>query len=69
MKKSEIRIGGYYTIRVGGEIVTLRVDAVEEGTIGRGRVTPAYRVTLSTGRKITFRSVRHWLSPKILDRR
>lgn len=66
MKKSEIKVGGLYQSKVNGQIVTVRVDAIDyigdgfrvggHGRRGRGN-TLAYRITnLATGRKLTFKS-------------
>lgn len=57
MKKSEIRVGGYYLAKVNGRVTTVRVDAIREGGFTRGGSQTAYDVTnLRTGRKTTFRS-------------
>lgn len=59
MNKSEIRVGGLYTARVSGRIVTVRVDMIREVPRqgGKGIYCTAYDVTnLTTGRQTTFRS-------------
>ncbi len=57
MKKSEIKVGGHYTAKINGRIVTCRVDAIREGGFTQGGSQVAYDVTnLTTGRKTTFRS-------------
>lgn len=59
MKAKEIQVGGFYTARIGGNFVTVRVDAIEDVAYpaGRSRGYTAYHVTnLKTGRKTTFRS-------------
>ena len=66
MKKSEIRIGGHYTAKISGRIVTVRVDEIREveirikntgsGYRPRGLDTHYYVTNLATGRKTTFRS-------------
>lgn len=66
MKKSDIHVSGFYTAKIFGRLVTVRVDAIrEEQAIGytgnrHGKPKPrlsVYDVTnLHTGRKTTFRS-------------
>ena len=60
MKKNEIRVGGYYTARISGRFVTVRVDAISQSGpyfSGAKREVTVYDVTnLATGRKTTFRS-------------
>jgi hypothetical protein len=57
MKKAEIVVGGTYTAKVSGKLVTVRVDAKRERFDFRDRSSTVYDVTnLSTGRKTTFRS-------------
>lgn len=54
MKKNEIKVGGRYKAKVNGNLVTVRVDAINESGFD-DRTT--YAVTnLATGRKTTFRS-------------
>ena len=65
MKQSEIKVGGHYTAKVSGKIVTVRVDSIGEterrkkdywGKVTR-RCTTHYNVTnLATGRELTFQS-------------
>jgi hypothetical protein len=61
MKASQIEVGGRYHAKVGGRVVTVRVDAIRETSSYRAHrpYTPAthYDVTnLATGRRTTFRS-------------
>lgn len=58
MKKAEIKVGGYYKAKVSGNIVTVRVDDIEDNNSWPGRkASTRYAVTnLKTGRKTTFRS-------------
>jgi hypothetical protein len=67
MKANEIQVGRKYRAKVGGNLTTVRVDAIREverfgGTdayTGRAKWTdrPVYDVTnLTTGRRTTFRS-------------
>ncbi len=69
MKKSRIKVGGKYRARVSGNLVTVRVDEIEEKRFPDGfdfggnpkpyNITIWYRVTnLDTGRKIWFHSGR-----------
>lgn len=56
MKKAEIKVGGLYKAKVSGNIVTVRVDRINERDgFNAGKAT--FDVTnLTTGRKTTFRS-------------
>ena len=57
MKRFEIQVGGRYTARVSGKLVTVRVDRIHGYTDHKYRTTTAFDVTnLDTGRKLTFRS-------------
>lgn len=58
MKKHEIKVGGYYTAKVNGRLVTVRVDSIKEGPRGISKNTyTSYGVTnLTTGRTTSFRS-------------
>lgn len=61
MKKNEIVVGGKYSAKINGKLVTVRVDAIRESASYRaGRPntpTTLYDVTnLTTSRKTTFRS-------------
>ena len=61
MKKSEIRVGGFYTAKVSNNLVTVRVDQINEHaqTVRGGALVDStvYHVTnMATGRKTTFRS-------------
>lgn len=63
MKKSEIEVGGKYTAKVSGRIVTVRVDVIRDNGMrlkygGRSSISVTrYDVTnLTTGRMTTFRS-------------
>lgn len=66
MKASEIKVGGYYTAKISGRVVVVKVDAVREEarTIpsntwrkGSSRTSTVYDVTNTlTGRQTTFRS-------------
>ena len=66
MKKSEIKIGGYYLAKINGRLVTVQVDRVNETTKTRnGKIYfgDHYDVTnLATGRKVTFRSAARFRS-------
>lgn len=66
MKKAEIKVGGYYSARISGRFVTVRVNAIRE-TLARPysdsrgdikyREATVYDVTnLDTKRDTTFRS-------------
>ena len=68
MKKSEIKVGGYYTAKVNGKLVTVLVDSINESPLNRqssgGSSSLRYEVTnLSTNRKTTFRSAAKFRSP------
>lgn len=68
MKKAEIVVGGHYTAKVSGKLVTVRVDAIRDEYRSRGlydnQLATFYDVTnLSTGRKTTFRSAAKFRSP------
>jgi len=58
MLKAQIKVGGYYSARVSGNFVTVRVDRIEERTNYSGRAETHYFVTnLKTGRSgLRFRS-------------
>ena len=61
MKKHEIKVGCTYVAKVGGNLTTVRVDAIRETSSYRAHQphTPVtrYDVTnLATGRRTTFRS-------------
>lgn len=61
MKKSQIKVGGFYVAMVSDKLVTVRVDKIrEDGVTGYGstaRDATRYDVTnMSTGRTTTFRS-------------
>lgn len=57
MKKNEIKVGGHYTAKVSENLVTVRVDGIEDRPMGFGKAHTAYHVlNLATGRKTTFRS-------------
>lgn len=58
MKKHEIKVGGHYTAKVNGRLVTVRVDSIKEGPRGISKNTyTSYGVTnLTTGRTTSFRS-------------
>lgn len=60
MKKSEIKVGGYYQARISGNFVTVRVDEIGTRYADRFRQGGTYyRVTnLKTGRSLTFLSAR-----------
>lgn len=71
MQRSQIKVGGYYVAKVGGKLVTVRVDAIRNGSHylsgkagPRTSHMPLYDVTnLATGRKTTFRSAAKFRSP------
>jgi len=54
MKKSEIKVGGHYTAKVSGKLVTVRVDSVDvrEGTRFRRGGTWFCCTNLATGKKV-----------------
>lgn len=59
MKAKDIKVGRHYTAKVSGNLVTVRVDTINDRyKVGfSGRKETAYHVTnLKTGRKTTFRS-------------
>ena len=61
MKKNEIKVGGHYSAKVNGKLVTVRVDAIRDSTTrhktqGTALATRYDVTNLSTGRKTTFRS-------------
>ena len=69
MKKTEIKVGGIYTVKVSGKVVPVRVDAIRKvesyRSSGYQRRRDAYWndfkrhydvTNLSTGRKMTFKS-------------
>lgn len=60
VKKSEIKVGGFYKASVSGKVVTVRVDAIRTPAFvrnGKDTETTVYDVTNTvTGRKTTFRS-------------
>lgn len=62
MKKNEIKVGGHYSAKVGGRVVTVRVDKIGDDDIGLAHGKTVchglyYDVTnLATGRRTTFRS-------------
>lgn len=56
MKKSEIKVGGIYTARVGGKYTTVRVDAIRECSGWERDVTRYDCTNLTTNRKVMFRS-------------
>lgn len=58
MRKAQIKVGGHYTARVFGRLVTVRVDEINDGTNpGRTASGTRYHVTnLRTERKTMFRS-------------
>ena len=66
MKKSEIKVGGHYLAKVGGRVVTVRVDVIRAALSrlsGAGKEGTFYDVTnLTTGRKTTFRSAARFRS-------
>lgn len=60
MKQAEIKVGGHYRAKVSRQLVTVRVDAIEDNPFG-GAGDPsshtAFHCTnLETGRKLVFRS-------------
>lgn len=72
MKASEIRVGRRYRAKVNGQVVPVRVDAIEETYRGRRNgadvYLPSYRVTnLRTNRRTTFRSPQKFRE-EIVDR-
>jgi len=65
MKKKDVKIGGHYLAKVSGKLVTVRVDAIRETTVGvrTPRLNTVYDVTnLTTGRKTVFRSAQKFRS-------
>lgn len=62
MKAAEIKVGGHYTARVSGRLVTVRVDNsyVEYHPPIMGYRTVYYVTNLATGRKTTFRSAQRF---------
>lgn len=72
MKKNEIKVGGLYTAKINGNLVTVRVDGITESDVKvkkdwstrtTNRATPPYKTVvrydvtnLTTGRKTVFRS-------------
>lgn len=57
MKKSEIKVGGFYKASVNGKVVTVRVDDVRERAMSGLGNSVSYVVTnTATGRTTTFRS-------------
>ena len=58
MKKSEIKVIGYYRARINGHLVTFRLDEIVTTYANKyHKGGTHYRVTnLRTGRKVTFRS-------------
>lgn len=60
MKKSDIKVGGYYRANVSGILVTVRVDEISTFNSNKYRKGGTrYEVTnLRTGRMLTFRSAR-----------
>jgi hypothetical protein len=72
MKKSEVKVGGYYTAKVSGRLTVVRVDAVRERPTYRnpltqtkvGRASLMYDVTnMTTGRHTTFHSASKFRGP------
>ena len=63
MKKAEIVVGGHYTARVSGNLVTVRVDDIRE-CYGAKRAETIYGVTnLKSGRTLRFRSAAKFRAP------
>ncbi len=58
MKKSEIKVGGYYRARVSGILVTVRVDDIETRNADTSRQGRTYYwvTNLRTNRRLTFQS-------------
>lgn len=65
MKRDQIKVGGHYTAKVSGNLVTVRVDAIDnKPSPGIYSTKVAYHVTnLATGRKTTFRSAQKFRGP------
>src|SRR5262245_40869797 len=63
MKANEIKVGGRYTMKVAGNVVVVRVDAIREQFDYRDRSRTVYNCTnLKTGRKVTARSPQRFRS-------
>jgi hypothetical protein len=58
VKKQDVRIGGVYAVKVGGNVTRVRIDRVaDEFRVGRVRHGGGwYGTNLSTGREVRIRS-------------
>lgn len=73
MKAHEIKTGGYYTAKVSGQLVTVRVDTIgtrdkyrrgRDGKLPIIHTVTAYHVTnMRTGRPLVFKSAQRFREP------